>query len=365
MTHVITPQPSLPAAAAPKAALTMRPYGPEAVPALLELTRTALGDSGAVRKTEAFWHWKHTANPFGPSYGLYAWDEAEQRAAALRVLLRWQFNRPGGPTRRALRAVDTATHPVYRRQGLFASLTQEALLQLTAGDDDFIFNTPNSRSLPGYLQWGWQVVARWPLFIKLLRPGAVVRQLIRRRPAPAAAPPAEPGFGPEILTWATFMERHGPALPALLSGWERQRRWVGLRTPRTPAYLQWRYGQHPHIRYGLYPLRTEGRLTGLAVLRPNVRYGLQEVVLTELFLAAPDLNLGRRLMAHLAQQLTADYVIAHFAAQTFERRLLARSGFWRVPRRGMTFTARPLTSGLDQLYQPVAWDLSLGDLELF
>lgn len=349
-----------------RAGLIVRPYNRAAVPTLLDLTRTTLGDSGAVRKTETFWDWKHEDNPFGSSYGLYAWDEAANRAAALRVLMCWQFQSNNGQTIRAVRAVDTATHPAYQRQGLFSALTQEAISQLTTADVDFIYNTPNHRSLPGYLKLGWQVVAKWPLFIKLLRPVQVANKIILRRSKEEGnASLFEAYFGPAILTWGQFLEQYQAAIPELLTCWSRQRQTVGLRTPRTIDYLQWRYGRHPHIRYGFYPVEQNGRLIGFTILRPNLRYGLREAVLTELFLNEPNLKLGRQLIQQLTTQLQADYLIAHFAAHTFEHKLLKRSGFWRVPRRGLTFTFRPLKSHLADLNQPTTWDLSLGDLELF
>ncbi len=71
--------------------LTVRSYHAAAVPALLALAAAALGNAPATPMTADFWQWKHEANPFGRSYGLYAWDAALARAAGMRMLLRWQF----------------------------------------------------------------------------------------------------------------------------------------------------------------------------------------------------------------------------------------------------------------------------------
>jgi hypothetical protein len=131
------------------------------------------------------------------------------------------------------------------------------------------------------------------------------------------------------------------------------------------AYLQWRYGQHPHLQYGVYTQEHAGELSGFAILRPNVRYGLKEIVLAELFLRSPELREGRQFLKGLGQQLRGDYLVAHFAHNTIEHQLLRRSGFLRLPRRGMIFTVHPLNVPLQAVLQPAAWDLSLGDLELF
>jgi len=345
--------------------LQIRLYTPEAISAILDLTQETLGNSGAVRKTEAFWHWKHETNPFGQSYGLFSWDELNSRLAGLRVLMRWRFNTPVGYQLQAVRAVDTATHPAYQRRGIFSTLTRQAVAELSEAGVHFIFNTPNQQSLPGYLKMGWQVVATWPIYIKLLRPVRMLAGLIRRSPAGPHLPAFEQYFGREVMNWETFTHQYAAKIPALLEAWEQERTQVGLRTPRELTYLQWRYGQHPHLQYGVYALEQAGDLSGFAILRPNFRYGFKEVVLTELFLKSPDLEFGRLFLNSLHWQLKADYIVAHFAQNTVERAWLGRNGFLRVPRRGMVFTVRPLNVLPQDVLQPATWDLSLGDLELF
>ncbi|MEZ4729007.1 MAG: GNAT family N-acetyltransferase [Caldilineaceae bacterium] len=345
--------------------LTIRSYETDAIPALLALTRATLGNHGAVRKTEDFWHWKHHANPFGPSFGLYTWDEETQLATGLRVLLRWQFCRGTGQSLRAVRAVDTATHPGYQRRGIFSTLTRQAIADLSTEGVDLIYNTPNQQSLPGYLKMGWQVVAQWPLYLKLLRPWRMVAKRLRRQPKPAA-PAWCDVFTPAILPWAAFYDRYRAQLPPLIAQAEATRRQVGLRTVRTVPYLDWRYGQHPHIHYGVYAERDlTDKVTGFAILRPNLRYGWCETVLTELFLTHPDSQSGCSFLRRMVKQLQSDYVIAHAAAQTNELQMLQQSGFLRVPRQGLIFTIRPLQPFAAQWGEATQWDLTLGDLEIF
>lgn len=345
--------------------LNVYAYHTEAIPVILELTRETLGNSGAVRKTEVFWRWKHEDNPFGSSYGLYVWDEAKNMAAGLRVLMRWRFNGSAGGQLQAVRAVDTATHPAYQRQGIFSTLTRQAVAELTEAGVHLIFNTPNKRSLPGYLKMGWQVVTAWPVYVRVIKPFSLVTRLIQRNNPMAGLPPFEQYFKQEVMRWGAFVQRYQSEIPTLLAKWEQNRVRVGLRTPRELAYLQWRYGQHPHLQYGVFPLEQEGGLGGFAILRPNIRFGLKEIVLAELFLQTPDPTLGRHFMKRLYRQLKGDYLVAHFAQNSLEKKLLSRSGFLRAPRQGMVFTVRPLNVSCQDVLQPDAWDLSLGDLELF
>jgi GNAT superfamily N-acetyltransferase len=343
----------------------VRPYTPEALPAVLTLLQQTLGNSGAVRKTEEFWRWKHHANPFGTSYGTYAWDEAAEQVASLRVLMRWTFTARDGGLLQGARAVDTATHPDHQRRGLFSRLTRQAITELTAQGTAFIFNTPNQNSLPGYLKMGWQETAHWPLYLKPLRP----LRMAYRRLRPLSAEEARNfgvHFGGSVLTWDHFVEQYKDQIEALLTMGEKGRRQVGLRTVRTMDYLAWRYGGHPHVQYGVYAhTDLQGQLQGFAILRPNGRFGWQETVLTELCLAQPDIAAGIQLIRGLARQLHSDYLIAHFADHTVEAEIIRRSNFWQMPRQQIIFTVRPLQASASDLCHSDAWDLTLGDLELF
>ncbi len=340
-------------------------YDVETIPEVLKLVKVTLSNEGAVRKTEAFWRWKHEANHFGSSYGLYAWDETHVLAVGLRVLMRWRFHDMTGQVFRAVRAVDTATHQAYQRQGIFSKLTRQALQDLKGEGVDLIFNTPNTRSLPGYLKMGWKVVAKWPVYIRVLKPIRMLsRRFVSQHSAQRTIEPNE-FFTPAILTWHAFVARYGEDIPQFVTNWETQRAKVGFRTPRDANYLEWRYGQHPHVNYGFYAWEDSNGLAGIAILRPNWRFNWQEVVLTELFLRQADFKLGKRLIKNLIIQLKADYLITHFSEHATERALLKQSGFYRVPAQGITFTAHPLSLRSQPSLEAKSWDLTLGDLEIF
>ena len=108
-------------AAAPE--VVLRRATPADTRQMIELVRIAIG-RGSVPRTEAFWRWKHEHNPFGPSPAMVA--EADGRIVSLRIFLRWRWLY-GKYAYAAVRPVDTATHPDWRRRGLFERLTRELL----------------------------------------------------------------------------------------------------------------------------------------------------------------------------------------------------------------------------------------------
>ena len=142
-------------------------WGEADLPAVVALLERTLGPApGGVSRGDLF-AWKHLRDPFGPSVVLVA--EMEGEVVGLRSFLRWGFVADGDPIR-AVRAVDTATAPAVQRRGLFSRLTAEALEVCRAEGIRFVFNTPNEKSLPGYLKMGWQVVSVWPMRLKVRRP---------------------------------------------------------------------------------------------------------------------------------------------------------------------------------------------------
>lgn len=344
----------------------LRDYRPGDEEDFLPLLQSTLGETAAAPQSRLFWSWKHLENPFGRSYGVYAWDGRARRPLALRVLMRWRFVAPGGGSVEAARAVDTATDPACRRMGLFTALTTRAVADLAGAGTGLIFNTPNPSSLPGYLKLGWRVVASWPLYVRVLRPLRLVAAAARGWRSPVTSlPPWEEFFGEGALRWRDFRAHFGEAVAGLVDAGERARPRRGLRTERTIAYLDWRYGGHPTVTYAGIPVLSDGALAGLAVLRPNVRRGVKEAVLAELVLREADPSLARVLLAAVGRAVNADYVVAHFPEGSFELAALRRAWYLRVPRQGLTFTVRRLAAvGTDPL-RADAWDLSAGDLEVF
>src|SRR6185369_5387038 len=104
------------------------------------------------------------------------------------------------------------------------------------GDTDLVFNTPNGKSLPGYLKMGWTVTGRVPVAIRPVRP---IRVAARVRHLDAADGPDRPGPVVEAETAAAALD-DTVGVEALLAAAAAPE--ARLRTPRTLTFLGWRYG---------------------------------------------------------------------------------------------------------------------------
>jgi GNAT superfamily N-acetyltransferase len=307
--------------------------------AILELLAQSLGRDADPRY-ETLYAWKHEENAFGRSPAWVAVDG--DRIAGFRVLMRWEFVE-GGRTVHAVRAVDTATHPDYQGQGIFTRLALHGLDELRP-DVDFVFNTPNDQSRPGYLKMGWQVVGRLPTAVRPTGVRGAARIATARVPAErwsAASTAGEAAIG---------LLADDAALGKLLDSLPEP---VALRTRLSPAFLRWRYGT-PLLAYRAIAA-PGGVQDGLAIFRIRRRGDAREAALSDVIAAGGDRGGEAALTRAVTRAADADYVLRLGGG------LVAPGGLVRLPGQGPILTWRALRSPTP----PAEWDLSLGDIELF
>ena len=330
-------------------AFQIRPYNEGDEMEVVALLEAAMGKGPAGERSPEFFRWKHLANPFGRSLMLVA--EIDDRIVGFRSLMRWEF-RASERTISAVRPVDTATHPDVQGRGVFRQLTVEALRQLN-GTAGLVYNTPNEKSLPGYLKMGWRIAGSMPVFVRVRHPVRFGLRLGGRR---------SHSVKPEI--------RADPAREALSDGLESlleeaERSDARLHTWRNERYLSWRYGAAPVLDYRVVREEGGGRLTGLAVFRVRPRAGLWETTIAELIVRPGDVATARDLIRRVMRAAGVDHLTTTFPPDATEWRAARRMGFIRAPR-GMNLVVNPLRDDLQPDPRDLrSWALRLGDLEVF
>lgn len=314
----------------------------EDVPAILALLGTALGwVPDAMHRR--FFAWKHEENFFGPSAAWVAMDG--DRVVAFRSFLRWELEH-GDRVVRAVRAVDTATSPDYRRRGLFSRLTVHGLEEMRGEGVDLVFNTPNDQSRPGYLKLGWEVVTpRLAVLFRPRGPAALVRLARARVPAEKWSQPTSAGVpAPDLLG-------DGPALERLLATCGPE---GALHTRRRAGYLAWRYGFGP-LAYRA-ELAGAGVEDGMVVYRLRRRGPALEAAVCELLVPGGEPQVARSLLRRVLATSGADYAVRLGGAG------VPRAGYLPLVGQGPTLVARNVAGGP---VPPAGWRLTLGDVELF
>lgn len=195
-------------------------------PAIVNLLRLSLGES-LVKKSQIVWDFKHKDNPFGPSHVLLA--VKDETFVGVRAFMKWNWQL-GDKVWVAYRAVDTSTHPSHQGKGIFKKLTLQALKDVQKGQETFIFNTPNDKSRPGYLKMGWVEVASIPIAI-VPTLGYFFQSIFSKKRN--ATHPIAPQKLEELCV------AHNGVLSQKNV----------LFTPKSAAYLKWRFEQNPMQHY--------------------------------------------------------------------------------------------------------------------
>lgn len=312
-------------------AMSVRLFTDKDLPAVLDLLRESLGETPSLRRTPELFAWKHLDNPFGRSLMLVS--HQGQTITGFRAFMRWELNTPDGRTLRCVRAVDTATHPDYRRMGIFNKLTLAAVEAATDDGVHMVFNTPNPRSGAGYLKMGWSEVGT------LTPMASPAKGLLRRG-----------GNPDELPDPSDFVD---PVVP-VTSRTAPDRKPLGLRTPRSEGYHTWRFRSHPTARY----VQVDGGRS-TAIARLAFRGTRRELLVSEVYGEGM-----RQAITRCRAVASTSYIGAFFSKRTPERSAATRAGLVAVPRTGLTLMVRPLREMGTDVANLSAWDLSLSDLEL-
>ena len=318
-----------------------RPYDPADAPAVVDVLQAALGWPPDERYLP-FFRWKHEESPAGPSAAWVAVADGG-RIVAFRAFVPWPLLRGGEPVA-AARAVDTAVHPDWQRQGVFSRLTQVALGELAAAGVELVFNTPNRRSLPGYLNHGWQALGRLPVAVRPRRPSSIVAIGRARGRADRWSLPCEVGVpASEALADRAPVDAllaSQPVNPAMRTRW-------------SPEFLRWRYGFGPLAYRAVLAGADVGE--GMAIVRARRRGAAVELAICEVLVPGGVPASGAALVQQVTRAGDADYALCLRGPDRWP-------GFLPLPRQGPVLAAR-LTRGGDP--PPLRdWALTLGAVEL-
>ena len=195
------------------------------IPAIVDLLKKSLGETSSPKSVD-YWLWKHLHNPFGPSKVLLA--ESNGQLTGVRAMMQWKWQQEN-QFFSTLRAVDTAIHPNYQGKGIFSVMTQKMVDRSKIDGVDFIFNTPNEKSLPGYLKLGWGSLGKLSVGFSYFNPLFIPHQ--------------------QQIILGINLDK----IDSICNRWNViHQKNTSLFTPKSLDYLKWRYLNNPIIEYHIY-----------------------------------------------------------------------------------------------------------------
>lgn len=312
------------------------------IPSIVELLKLSLGES-LMPKSESFWRWKHIDNPFGKSPVLLAFENDKLVGVRAMMLWDWVYQ---GKIYKAARAVDTATHPDFHGKGIFKNLTMSILEECRSIGVEFIFNTPNQSSKPGYIKMGWMEAGRLPVSFKVFQPfriGASMLGLVSRRNQLSAEwiTPGSDNRIDELVTKYLSLDTNQ------------------ICTSLSSQYLKWRYVDVPVAKY-LNVSQGNDLLSALVIGRiKDSKFG-REMRITECIHSGDvDARQLNSLIRDKAKSLSVDFITVSGVSKA--------PGFWLTLPVGPAVTILDLKEfqHFDKLIKFGNWAPTLGDLELF
>ncbi len=220
---------------------------PSDIPEIIRVLRASIGEA-KLPKTEEIWKYKHFDNPFGASIVLLA--VVSGRIIGVRAFMKWEWNL-NGTQFSALRAVDTGILPEHQGKGVFKTLNSVGLELAKSRGDHFIFNTPNSKSLPANLKMGWNKIDK--LKIVFIPGNFRIRN-----------------FKKENFQYRESKNLTVLDLNKLLDSYNNSQIQRGkIYTQKSLAYLHWRYEQNPLQEYQIIADRD---FYLAAYLKPHKRF---------------------------------------------------------------------------------------------
>ena len=320
--------------------------------AIIDLLKKSLGES-TIPKSESLWNWKHEQNPFGPSYVLLAEDN--NNVIGLRAFMQWQWQWKK-QIYKAIRAVDTATHPDYQGKGIFKKLTLQQIETCKDEGVDFVFNTPNDQSKPGYLKMGWVEQGKLPLKFKVLRPVSLAYKRLFEK---SKSFENEDNSSPS-QAWE-------PGIPDLIT--QGLHRTDQFSSYLSPAYISWRYEKNPLFNYNYFTDHSNF----LIISRIKKHSFARELRIVEFILLKPESQF-RKWNAEIGKQVLRfcknnkiDFIAISGLQYSNFSNCLRWMGLIPVRAMGPSITLKDLN--MYEKFPDVRdinnWNYSLGDLELF
>ena len=306
---------------------------------IINLLKSSLGE-GLIPKSEAYYIWKHEKNPFGKSKVLLAKENG--KIVGVRAFMKWQWENQSTSIT-AVRAVDTATDPAFQGKGIFKKLTLQAVDECKSENAGFVFNTPNTISIQGYLKMGWFSIGKMPL---LIGPGSLIPRFYKEQ------------FADKIYEQYNTEK----VFQILAESWKVNADAVMFHTPINKPFLQWRYHDCPIVKYGAVVEEGKfGIVFRLKKINRFIELRICEIWTEDDKMAGMAIKAVKKLIRKIRPAMVSCAPSPLFAGG--KKKL---PGLFGPVKRGPITTLRPLAmdklNTFEQFYQ---WRPSIGSMELF
>lgn len=362
---------------------TIREYSPGDETKIAGLFERVFHKPMGATESLRHWHWEYEENPVGPRTAKLVWDGGRlvgHYAVSPRRL--WVE----GAQRLAALSLDTMTDPDYGREGIFSASAEACYAAMSERGFEFVYGFPNANSVGGIKRrLRWTMLMPTPVLVKPLDIGPLAARALGV-PAlggvlgmPARLLSKAPGVVDAAVESVRARARGGPRLELLDFDafepwadrlWERCRDQHRLWVIRDEAFLRWRYDERPESEYRRLKVTVEGEVVGYAVFVVSERSEGRIAFIMDLLVDLEVPGVTSLLLQGIEQRARsegANLLSAMVGPGSPMRPSLLRHAYMPLPERffpkELHFGGRVLSSA-QQFYDPSAWQLTWGDVDV-
>ncbi len=317
------------------------------------------------------WRWQYLDNPPKKTCIFVAEDDTQivGHLAMLPIYMNLRGEKILGA-----QSVDAAIDPMYRRQGIFASLSEECYAKAASQGIQLLYAFPNEAAYLGQMKLGWFDLGGLPRLVEILNPKAIIKRRVHSAMiATLAAKPVhlllrawkcnkrpEPVHQLKIVNVDSFDERFDYL-------WLKIKEKFSVSVWKDSSYLNWRYRSCPDKKYTVLAAEEQNDLIGFIVLSGETEQGDVGRVID--FLILPEKTVAAALLISAGldcfKEQGKSMVICHMFEDSQFYRLFVRQGFFKWGRNRLI--ARVLTPALQSsmVLDFKQWHLVEGDIDVF
>ena len=309
------------------------------LPAQRELFLDAFPETKDTPASEdAHYNWKFQTFPGEiPSLEYAAWDE--NRLVGYYAAIPYRY-RVFGKDRTIGMVCDVMTHSSMRGKGVFTKLGAYALENLTASGLDFTTGYPiRPEVIPGHLKVGWKIALELPLYLKVLRTEAILRERNLGFMAPVmnfavdlynkfARSTLDPSYDARVMSIEELCSLF--EYQVFLTSWRDS---LPISLEKSPDFLRWRLGA-PHSSYKAITIFHEERVVAVAIVRATVLKGIPTLAVVDLMALHREydcLGLLHREIEKLALELKCETISTMISKHWSSHYRFRTNGFIRTP----------------------------------
>jgi len=314
-------------------------------------------------QAEAYFRWKYLRNPFGDSYLGVACDEAGN-ILGFEGLVPWKLLLDESEVP-CVRGTDMLVHPDHRGRGIASALVSYLDGEAERSGIQIRFS-PLNTSIESHVfkKIGLRQVRNCCVGYARVRNYVPVLTSFIRSKFPKTTP--EYPMGEHFIKAPSRPVQSLVSHPGFAHLLERDRQHYDphrLTTPRTLAYVNWRYTEHPTLTYHTAAVEEGNSLAAAAIFLPVYVRGMKLVELRELFIDREDTVLA--LLKDLLKTTDADCINWAWSPGSRRHLILRRLGFKRTFGRIHLMAKMVNPGNTESLFRPEGWDVAANEVSTF